>query len=125
MAEAIAVIGASRHRHKFGNKAVRAFLQKGYTVCPVNPNETEVEGLPAFARVSDIAEPVELATLYLPPAAGLGVVEDLAAKGIRRVYLNPGASSPELVARLKARGIEPLEACSIVAIGLSPHDFPD
>ena len=49
MTKTIAIIGASADRAKFGNKAVRAFLQQGYTVYPVNPKETRIEGLP-FAR---------------------------------------------------------------------------
>ena len=35
----VAVIGASNHRSKYGNKAVRAFVQQGYAVYPVNPKE--------------------------------------------------------------------------------------
>jgi len=50
----VAVIGASNDRNKYGNKALRAFVQHGYTVYPVNPNETEIEGLPAFKTISDI-----------------------------------------------------------------------
>ena len=45
MAKVVAVIGASSNRSKFGNRAVRAFQQQGYTVVPINPHETEVEGL--------------------------------------------------------------------------------
>jgi len=43
----VAIIGASNDRAKFGNKAVRAFCQQEYTVYPVNPKETAIEGLPA------------------------------------------------------------------------------
>ena len=46
----VAIIGASNDSRKFGNKAVRAFQQQGYTVYPVNPNETEGEGIEAFRR---------------------------------------------------------------------------
>src|SRR5215510_9358896 len=35
----VAIIGASNNRAKFGNKAVRAFVQQGCMVYPVNPNE--------------------------------------------------------------------------------------
>ncbi len=50
----VAVIGASSNRNKFGNKALRAFANKGYTVFPINPNEAEVEGHPAFKSVLDV-----------------------------------------------------------------------
>ena len=45
MSKVVAVIGASSNRNKFGNRAVRAFQQQGYTVVPINPHEAEVEGL--------------------------------------------------------------------------------
>ena len=41
----VAILGASTDRSKFGNKAVRAFLARGYDVYPVNPKGGEVEGL--------------------------------------------------------------------------------
>ncbi|HOH29832.1 MAG TPA: CoA-binding protein, partial [Candidatus Hydrogenedentes bacterium] len=40
----IAIVGASRDRTKYGNKAVRAFIQGGWTVYPVNRRENEIEG---------------------------------------------------------------------------------
>lgn len=39
MSKTVAVIGASKDRNKFGNKALRAFESRGYTVVPINPNE--------------------------------------------------------------------------------------
>ena len=51
----IAVLGASRDRDKYGNKCVRAYLDEGWEVFPVNPNESEIEGLPATARLADVA----------------------------------------------------------------------
>src|SRR5689334_3638201 len=63
----VAVIGASSNREKFGNKALRAFAQRGYTVIPINPTETEVEGVRAFRSVLDVPGGIDLATLYVPP----------------------------------------------------------
>jgi uncharacterized protein len=48
MPKIVAVIGASSNRRKFGNRAVRAFTQQGYTVVPINPHEREIEGLKAY-----------------------------------------------------------------------------
>ena len=47
----IAIVGASSDRRKFGNKALRSFRAQGYTVVPIHPTETEVEGERAYARV--------------------------------------------------------------------------
>ena len=63
----VAIIGASNDRGKFGNKAVRAFQQQGYTVYPVNPGETEIEGLPAYKSILDVPVRPDMASVYLPP----------------------------------------------------------
>lgn len=121
MAKVVAVIGASSDRRKFGNRALRAFRQQGYTVVPINPNETEVEGLRAYASVLDVPGPIDMASLYVPPHVGEQVIGEIAQKGIAEVWLNPGADSDELIARAKALRIQPIVACSIVAIGENPY----
>jgi predicted CoA-binding protein len=119
----VAVIGASSNRRKFGNIAVRAFREAGYRVIPITPRESEVEGLKAYASVLDYPEPIDLATVYLPPRVGETVIEQIAQKGIKEVWLNPGAESDALVAKARTLGIRPIEACSIVGIGYSPAQF--
>ena len=123
MAKVVAVIGASSNRQKFGNRAVRAFQQQGYTVIPINPHETSVEGLKAYASVLDVPGPVDMASFYVPPDVGEQVIEDVAKKGITEVWLNPGAESDALVARARALDIQPIVACSIVAIGQNPYQL--
>src|SRR5262245_24185142 len=110
----IAVVGASNDRRKFGNKALRAFRQQGHTVVPINPNEPVVEGERAYASVLDYPGTIDEATLYVQPDVGLGVVDDLAAKHIPVVWLNPGADRDDVVERAKARGVRPVVACSIL-----------
>ena len=121
MAKVVAVIGASNDRNKFGNRAVRAFLQQGFTVVPINPHEAEVEGLKAYPSVLDVPGPIDMASFYVPPDIGEQVIADVARKGIAEVWLNPGADSDELVARARALQIQPIVACSIVAIGENPY----
>jgi uncharacterized protein len=121
MSKIVAVIGASSNRQKFGNRAVRAYQQQGYTVIPINPHETNVEGLQTYASVLDVPGPVDMASFYVPPEVGEQVIEEIARKGITEVWLNPGAESDALVARARALNIQPIVACSIVAIGQNPY----
>jgi predicted CoA-binding protein len=121
MAKVVAVIGASSNRNKFGNRAVRAFLQQGYTVIPINPHEAEVEGLKTYRSVMDVPGAIDMASFYVPPEIGLRVIDEIARKGIPEVWLNPGADSDELIARAKSLNIQPIVACSVVAIGQNPY----
>jgi predicted CoA-binding protein len=123
MAKIVAVIGASSNRSKFGNRAVRAYHRQGYTVVPINPHETEIEGLKAYRSVLDVPGPIDMATFYVPPVVGERVIEEIARKQIPEVWLNPGAESDRLIARAEALHIQPIVACSIVGIGQNPHDL--
>jgi uncharacterized protein len=119
----VAVIGASTNRQKYGNKAVRAFAAQGYHVIPVNPHETVIEGLPAVHSVADITVPIDMVTIYVPPAVTLTVLDDLAEKEVGEVWLNPGSDDVTVVSRARALGLEVIQACSIVGIGDSPWRY--
>lgn len=119
----VAVIGASNDRRKFGNKALRAYRAQGYEAVPVNPHEREVEGLKAYPALREVPGKIDLVSFYVPPGVGLDVIGDVAACDVREVWLNPGADSPELVARARALGLDPIVACSILAIGESPGRY--
>ena len=119
----VAVIGASSNRDKFGNKALRAFAKRGYTVIPINPHEAEVEGYRTYASVLDVPGTIDLATVYVPPRVGVGVMDQLARKGVTRVWLNPGADGAAVVARARELGLETQQLCSIIAIGESPSAY--
>ena len=119
----VAVIGASNDRRKFGNKALRAYRSRGYTVLPINPHETEIEGLRAYPSVLEYPGPIDEATVYVQPEVGVSVIESVAAKQIKTVWLNPGADTPAVVARARALGLNPLVACSIMGVGAHPQDY--
>jgi predicted CoA-binding protein len=121
VSKVVAVIGASADRRKFGNRALRAFRNQGYTVIPINPHEDEVEGLKAFKSVVDVPGPIDMATFYVPPQVGEKVIAQVVQKGIKEVWLNPGAESDALIARARELGIRPIIACSVMAIGEDPH----
>lgn len=123
MMKTIAIIGASADRSKFGNKAVRAFVQQGYRVYPVNPKEAEIEGLPVFKSITEVPVRPNLIIVYLPPPVLLKVLPAIAAKGCDEFWLNPGTESDEVLAEAERLGLNIIQACSIVGIGISPEEI--
>ena len=116
----VAVIGASNVRSKFGNKAVRAFVQRGYEVFPINPHEAKVEGLSAYKSIKDLPVRPEMVTVYVQPQVLVGILPEIAAKGCDELWLNPGADSEEVVAEAERLGLNTIRACSILGVGVSP-----
>jgi predicted CoA-binding protein len=121
--KSVAVIGASNDRTKFGNKAVRAYLQRGYTVYPVNPKETEIEGLPAFAGIRAIPARPQLVSVYVPSSVLLKILPDIAAIGCDELWLNPGTESDDVLLKAESLGLNIIQACSIVSLGVSPYNL--
>ena len=123
MPKIVAIIGASSDRRKFGNKALRAFAHQGYTVVPINPHEREIEGHRAYATVLDVPGTIDMATVYVPPEIGVGVMDELAEKKVGEVWLNPGADGSEVVERARQLALKVIQACSIIGIGESPRSY--
>lgn len=121
--KSIAIIGASANREKFGNKAVRAFAQQGWQVYPINPKETTIEGLQVFKSLREIPTQVDEASIYLAPHLVPAVLNEIAAKKIKRVWLNPGTESDDAIERAEELGIEAVVGCSIVGAGVDPDSL--
>lgn len=122
----VAILGSSADRTKFGNKSLRAHRQAGWDVYPVNPRGGEIEGLTVYRSIEEVpVDKLNRVSMYLVPAIGIQVLEQIAAKGCEELWLNPGSESPELFERAVELDLNPIAACSIVDLGLRPSDFPD
>ena len=89
----------------------------------INPNEQEVEGHRTYPSVLDVPGPIDIATVYVPSHVGIRVLEQLAEKAVPEVWLNPGADDAAVVARARELGLNTIQACSIVGVGVSPSQL--
>lgn len=119
----VAVVGASNHREKFGNKAVRAFKDAGYTVVPINTHETEVEGIRAYRSVLDVPGPIDMATVYVQPDVVHRLLDEFQQKQIPEIWLNPGADTDDVLDEARRRKLNVIAACSIIGVGRSPSEY--
>jgi hypothetical protein len=121
MNRSVVIVGASADRTKFGNKSIRAHRAQGFAVYPVNPKGGEIEGLTVYKSVAEVPlARLDRVSMYVPPAVGLGVLDEIAAKGCDELFLNPGSDGDEVVEKARAVGLEPIVACSIVDLGVNP-----
>lgn len=111
-----AVVGASDNRAKFGNRIYRVLRERGYTVYPVNPTLATVEGDPAYPDVASLPEGVEVLDIVIPPPRVPPVLDQAKAAGIARIWLQPGAESPEVIAHAARLGLEVIASgpCAMV-----------
>lgn len=92
-AKAFAVAGVSSNRTKFGNKVLRCYLQHGKKVYPVNPHEESIEGIACFSSIKDLPADVESLSIITPPPITEKIVEEAINKGIKNIWMQPGAES--------------------------------
>jgi predicted CoA-binding protein len=116
----LAVVGVSREPGDFTRSLFRELCRRGYDTVPVNPNVKEVEGRTCYARVQDIAPPVDGALLMTSPPVTEQVVEDCAQAGIGRVWMHRGAG----LGAVSRRAVAFCESRNICVIpGECPHMF--
>lgn len=112
----VAVLGASPKKERYSNKAIVMLKAHGHRVIPVNPGEREIEGLAVVGRLTDIQQPVDTVTVYVGPAHIGALIPDIVALKPRRVIMNPGAESDDLIEALDQAGIPHVEACTLVML---------
>jgi len=120
---AFGVAGASTNRQKYGNKVLRCYVQNGKKAIPVNPNEPEIEGIPCAASISDLPPDVESLSMITPPAVTAKLVPLAIEKGIKNIWMQPGAEHPEAVALCRERGVNVIAdgSCLLVVMGYHEH----
>jgi predicted CoA-binding protein len=119
----VAIIGAHNDRSRWGNKAVRAFLRKDFEVYPISAKEPVVEGLRAFQKLAEIPIRPDLISIYVRPEITLKLLPEIAQKGCDQLWLNPGTSSPEVLKQAETLGLNVMQGCSIIGIGVSPSSL--
>lgn len=119
----VAVIGASRDRSKFGNKAVRAYRDHDYEVIPVHRTERQIEGINTVQSILDVPQPIDRITVYLRPKATLEILADIAMVRSADVWFNPGSDDEAIREKALTLAISAIYGCSIVDIGANPADY--
>ena len=85
----VAVIGASNDPTRIGGRPIRYLRAAGFAgrIHPVNPKHAGVQGLPAFRRIEDVPEAVDLAIVAVPAPSVVDTVEACAACGVQVVVI--------------------------------------
>lgn len=116
------VVGASTNRDKYGNKVLRCFQQHKHQVLPVHPKELQIEGVACVASVADLPAEVQSISVITPPQVTETVVEQAVAKGIKNIWMQPGAESPAAVRYCEEQGLNVIADGSCVLVVLGYHD---
>ncbi len=86
--KSIAIIGASNNVAKPGGKIIKNLIDSGFKgeLYAVNPNETQVQGIPCFTSVEELP-PVDLAVLAIPAKFCYSAVKVLAEQNDTKAFI--------------------------------------
>ena len=116
---AFGVVGASANPKKYGNRVLKKYLEKELTVYPVNPSGALIEGCPSYRSVLDLPPEVRSISIVTPPGVTEQVARQAVEKGIRNVWMQPGAESPQAITFLESHGVNVIADGSCVIVVLS------
>ncbi|MFW6044021.1 MAG: acetate--CoA ligase family protein [Marinilabiliaceae bacterium] len=87
--KSIAIVGGSDNTAKPGGKIVENILQGGFggKLYVVNPSHSQVQGIPAYASVSDLPSDVELGIMAVSAKLTIDAVETLAREKNTRAFI--------------------------------------
>lgn len=101
----IAVVGLSSQRTRPSFGVAEYLLSAGYRVIPVNPNESEVLGERAVARLEEVGEKVDIVDIFRRPEFVPEIVAGAIRIGARAVWMQEGVVNEEAAERARRAGI--------------------
>lgn len=118
-ARVIAMVGASSTPTRPSHGIFGKLLAAGYQVIPVNPNEKEVLGQPAYASLSRVPQKVDIVNVFRRSEYIPEIAEQAVRIGAKALWLQSGISNQAAADRAEAGGlIVVMDACIGVLHGL-------
>lgn len=114
------VIGASEHAARYSNRAILALLQKGHQVLALGKQKGQVKGVDIKTEISTDID-VDTVTLYINPKHQEQYEDFLIQLKPKRVIFNPGTENPQLQKKLESKGIDTLNACTLVLLATNQY----
>ena len=99
--KAIAVVGVSSSRMKFGTSVYRTLKKNGYRVFGVNPSLGSFDGDTCYASLSELPEPVEAVFVSVKPDKLDNLVNE-----VKRLWFQQGADYTKLAAQASEAGLD-------------------
>ena len=111
----IAVVGLSSNPARPSHEVAEYLQRAGYKIIPVNPNEKEVLGEKAYARLEDVAEKVDIVDIFRKPEEVAGVVKSAIRIGAKVAWLQLGIEDEVAAEKARRAGLSVIEdACLMV-----------
>lgn len=101
----IAVVGLSSNPER-PSYHVAAYMQSQcHRIIPVNPNETNVLGEPAYPSLAAVPGPIDLVNIFRKSEDVLPLVEEAITHGAKAIWMQEGVRNEQAAIRAQASGL--------------------
>jgi uncharacterized protein len=120
MSKTTVVIGASPNTDRYSYMATVSLLGHGHKVYPVGIKAGKIEKLDIITDRPQIND-VDTITMYVGPANQPVWQDYILSLNPKRIIFNPGAENDVLANAARAKGIECVEACTLVMLSIGNY----
>ena len=111
------VLGASTNPSRYSYLAVNRLRNHNHPVVAIGKKKGTVSGV-EIQTTHEAIDGVDTVTLYLNPENQRAYYDYILGLKPRRIIFNPGTENSELETQAKAAGIETVEGCTLVMLGV-------
>jgi predicted CoA-binding protein len=104
-AHTIAVVGLSSSRSRASYGVSQYMQSAGYRIIPVNPNEQQVLGEKAYARLEDVPEKIDVVNVFRRSEFVSEIVDAAIRKGARAIWMQEGVADEAAAQRAREAGL--------------------
>jgi predicted CoA-binding protein len=109
------VLGASPNPNRYSYLAVSRLAGKGHPVLAIGKKDGQIGDTP-ITKEHPVPEDVDTVTLYMNPVLQQEYYDYILQLHPKRIIFNPGTENDELATLASSKGIEPVEACTLVLL---------
>lgn len=114
------VLGASENPARYSFLAVNRLRANGHPVIAIGNKKGQISETPIITdRPEEVG--VDTVTLYLNPVLQKQYYDYILSLQPKRIIFNPGTENEELEELAKEKGIEPIEACTLVLLSTGQY----
>ena len=119
MSQKVLVVGASENPSRYSNKAILKLKENNHEVFAFSDSPGEVAGIEISTKFPE--KEMDTLTLYLSSKNQKPYYNNIINLNSKRIIFNPGSENDELCLLAHEKGIEVINACTLVM--LSVGDF--
>lgn len=114
------VLGASPNPARYSYLAVSRLTAHGHPVLAIGKREAQIGDTPV-TKEHPVAADVDTVTLYMNPTLQREYYDYILQLHPKRIIFNPGTENEELAALAENKGIETMEACTLVLLSTGQY----